>query len=112
MANDLPSCFFPATGEGRAPTGPEDWSSPQEASVAMVASACLSCPKGGWCGSVVVMEDLEELQRAGFLSRSSWRAPEMEGEPHPRPEERVHFISFMKRGLSFPVHRFVRHLLD
>ncbi|KAM0920003.1 hypothetical protein ACQ4PT_007809 [Festuca glaucescens] len=70
-----------------------------------------SRPEGGWCGSIVVMEELEELQRMGCLPCSSWRAPEIEGELHPRLEERVLFISIVKRGLSVPVNRFVWHLL-
>jgi len=51
----------------------------------------------------------------GFLPPKEvahWTVPEREESPQPWPDEVVSFLTFHERGLGYPVHRFLRGLLN
>ena len=63
--------------------------------------------------SSVTEGHIKRLRKAGYLSNDiAHRLPE-EGQliPTPRPHERVVFLPHFLRGLSFPLHPFVRGLM-
>ena len=59
---------------------------------------------------------LEAFVAKGFLPPQEvahWRVPGKEEEfPQPRPDEVVSFLTFHERGLGYPVHWFLRGLLN
>ena len=58
---------------------------------------------------------LEAFTEKGFLSPKEvahWRAPGREDFPQPRPGKVVSFLAFPERGLGYPVHWFLRELLN
>ena len=86
-----------------------------------------SCPhdpqKCDWESCSVSRAHLNELQMQGYLPPAdlvSVRAglTSLNGEalaeifPNPSKEERVCFISFLLRGVGFPIHPFLRGLLE
>ena len=77
------------------------------------AAAATSTKKqsGAWDPSSFRATDLKRLQRDGVVLEGAVRIPGDEAEPVPRADERVCFVSFMQRGLSLPVHPFLRGLL-
>ena len=67
--------------------------------------------KAEWDTSKFRTVDLNKLEREGFVAAGEARVPGNEAVPRPQPEERVCFAAFMQRGLSLPVHAFLRGLL-
>ena len=67
--------------------------------------------RGAWDASTFRSSNLRRLEKDGVLAAGDARIPGNEATPQPRPEERVCFASFMQRGLSLPVHSFLRGLL-
>ena len=64
--------------------------------------------------SSVKEEDITKLQAAGYLAADiTHRLPDA-GQiiPTPKPQERVVFLSHFVRGLGFPLHPFVRRLIE
>ena len=64
--------------------------------------------------STVAERHLTELRKGGLLPplvENKMRLPDGEVIPRPRADERVAFVDFMNRGLSFPVHGFLCGLL-
>ena len=59
---------------------------------------------------------LEAFAKKGFLLLKEvvhWRAPmPREVVPRPRSDEVVSFLAFHERGLGYPVHWFLRGLLN
>lgn len=69
---------------------------------------------GDWRASNVSMRTLTALQKEGQIPSESGsiRKPDKEEEvPRPRGNERVIFADHVSRGLSFPLHPFLRALL-
>ena len=68
---------------------------------------------GRWERSTVKNHDLAELRRLGLLSEDVDRARLAGSEVIPKPGAgwNVTFIPFIFRGLSFPLHAFLRNLL-
>jgi hypothetical protein len=56
--------------------------------------------------SSVTAEALEGLTSDGLLVAGSWRLPEGEFEPAPRPVERILLLTHVERGFSLPPHPF------
>ena len=78
-----------------------------------VSSSEAGVPKkqhGDWAKSAVKDCHLEGLKKDGLVPEGV-RHPGSEVIPRPRPGERVSFVDFAIRGLSFPVHEFFRGLL-
>ena len=64
--------------------------------------------------SSVMEENVMKLREAGYLSNDiAYRLPE-KGQliPTPRPHERMVFLPNFLRGLGFPLHPFVRGLME
>ena len=58
---------------------------------------------------------LEAFIAKGFLPPrevAHWRVPRGEEFPQPRPDEVVSFLTFHERGLGYPMHWFLRGLLN
>ena len=58
---------------------------------------------------------LKSFAVKGFLPPKEvahWRAPVREEFPQPQPHEVVSFLAFHERGLGYPVHWFLRGLLN
>ena len=58
---------------------------------------------------------LKSFVAKGFLPPKEvahWRAPGREEFPQPRPDEVVSFLTFHERELGYPVHWFLRGLLN
>ena len=58
---------------------------------------------------------LESFVEKGFLPPQEvahWRVPGEEESPRPRPDEVVSFLTFHEHGLGYPVHWFLRGLLN
>jgi len=71
-------------------------------------------PPGDWSRSTITEDHLGEFRQKGWLPPSEQvaaRAAGLEVRPEPRAGERVCFAEFLPRGLSFPLHSFVRGLL-
>ena len=68
---------------------------------------------GKWLASTVKEEHITKLRSAGYLSGdiAHWLPDEGQLIPTPRPHETVVFIPHFLRGLSFPLHPFVRGLM-
>ena len=69
---------------------------------------------GDWVKSTVKAQHFEVLREEGLLppaAQLAVRAPGKETVPQPRDGERVCFVDFLHRGMSFPLHDFVRGLL-
>ena len=69
---------------------------------------------GDWSRTSVNETHLEEFRQKGWLPPSEQfaaRAAGLEVRPAPRAGERVCFVEFLPRGISFPLHDFVRGLL-
>jgi hypothetical protein len=68
---------------------------------------------GKWEASTVTDQDIRELKLAGYLPANVFhRAPEKNQViPTPKAGERVVFVPHFIRGLSFPLHPFVRGLM-
>ena len=66
---------------------------------------------GAWDASKFRGADLRRLEKEGFVAAGDVRLPGNEAMPQPRPDERVCFAAYMQRGLSLPVHGFLRGLL-
>ena len=67
-----------------------------------------------WTESAVTERQLELLRNEGQVPSGKTgmaRRPGSEVITRPRPGERVSFVDFVTRGLSFPVHDFFRGLL-
>lgn len=76
-------------------------------------SAIAGVGSGKWFPSLVPEEWLDGLAREGVLplqEHTAWRAPIKEKEPDPHPHEWVLLAPFVERGLSLPLHDFVRGL--
>ena len=61
------------------------------------------------------MSVLEAVVKKGFLPPYEvmhWRVPGREETPQPHPYEVVSFLTFHERGLGYPVHWFLRGLLN
>ena len=87
------------------------------------SSRPLGPQKGDWESCSVSRAHLNKLQTQGYLPPAdlvSVRAglTSLNGEalaenfPNPSKEERVCFISFLLRGVGFPIHPFLRGLLE
>ena len=66
---------------------------------------------GAWDTSKFRFTDLRKLEREGFVAGADVRVPGNEAVPRPRSDERVCFAAYMQRGLSLPMHAFLRGLL-
>src|SRR4051812_19858784 len=90
-------------------------------------AASSRCPhgpvRGDWGSSGVSRLHLERLAEQGYLPDSDLTAAragltsmngQVHAENHPSPREggRVCFVSFLLRGLGFPIHSFFRGLLE
>ena len=80
------------------------------------ASAASSMRKktGDWARSDITVSKVDGYRRDGLLPPSDvlpTRIPGDEVTPQPREHERVCFHDFMVRGLSFPIHDFLRALM-
>ena len=86
-----------------------------------------SCPyvpqKGDWESCSVSRAHLNKLQTQGYIPPADLvcvraRLTSLNGEalaenfPNPSKEERVCFVSFLLRGVGFPIHPFLRGLLE
>jgi hypothetical protein len=67
--------------------------------------------KAEWDTSKFRSLDLTKLEGEGFVAAGEVRVPGSEATPRPLPDERVCFAAFMQRGVSLPVHAFLRGLL-
>ena len=78
---------------------------------------------GDWEECSVPHSHLIELQTQGFLPPAFMapvragiatydRGEQAEGSPNPSPEERICLISHPLRGVGFPIHPFLRGLLE
>lgn len=65
---------------------------------------------GSWTKSKISSAHLDALRRGGLLP-SGWRRPGDEETPQPRAGERVIHLDVIKRGVSLPIHPFLRGLL-
>ena len=65
---------------------------------------------GSWAKSKISLSHIDALRLEGLLP-SGWRRPDDEEIPQPRVGERVVHVDFLRRGVSFPVHPFLRGLL-
>ncbi|KAK1631596.1 hypothetical protein QYE76_005911 [Lolium multiflorum] len=65
----------------------------------------------GWERSKLSAQDKKLLKKLGLLSNEAMRMPGDESSPHPPSGFRVIFVDFLIRGLSVPVHEFLRGLL-
>ena len=75
------------------------------------AGKAAAAARWAWDTSKFRGSDLRRLEKDGVLAAGDVRVPGNEAMPQPRPDERVCFASFMQRGLSLPVHGFLRGLL-
>ena len=88
------------------------------------SSACPPCSKSGdWGECSVPHSHLVKLQTQGFLPSAFMvpvrdgiatydRGEQAEGSPNPSLEERICFIPHLLRGIRFPIHPFLRGLLE
>ena len=127
------SCLFEETGIHRSkPHSPSSSKHPTEgpaknhSSMAgrRNSSARSPCPKpGDWEECSAPHSRLIELQTQGFLPPAfmvSVRAgiatynggEQAKGSPNPSPEERICLISHLLRGVGFPIHPYLRWLLE
>jgi hypothetical protein len=77
------------------------------------ASDAAKKKRGGWTKSSVSKRSLAPLRRDGLLppeDSNKVRIPGNEVVPRPRVGERVMFIDYVNRGLSLPIHPFLRGL--
>ena len=84
------------------------------AASASAAAVDLKKSDGDWMKSTIKAAHLEKFREDGLLppaDQLTVRAPSKEVLPEPRANERVCFAEFLPRGLSFPLHDFVRGLL-
>ena len=68
-----------------------------------------------WRSSTVRESVLKAFAAKGFLPPKEvahWRAPRREEFPQPQPDEVVSFLTFHEHGLGYPVHWFLRGLLN
>ncbi|KAK1648557.1 hypothetical protein QYE76_066362 [Lolium multiflorum] len=69
-------------------------------------------PKMEWERSKISNQDLNLLKRLGFTKeKDALRFPREESYPKPPMEYRVSFVDHLIRGLSPPIHEFLRGLL-
>jgi len=67
---------------------------------------------GAWERSAILDRDLSNLRKDGLIpSSDKVRKPGAEVTPRPEPNERVMFAAYASRGLSLPLHPFLRALL-
>jgi hypothetical protein len=68
---------------------------------------------GKWEVSTVTDKDIRELKDAGYIPANIFHRAAEEGQaiPTPKQGERVVFVPHFIRGLSFPLHPFVRGLM-
>jgi hypothetical protein len=69
---------------------------------------------GGWKKSTMSEQQITALRKEGQLppvGDNKVRCPGDEVTPKPNTGERIMFASFVSRGLSLPIHDFVRGLL-
>ncbi|KAK1681694.1 hypothetical protein QYE76_042542 [Lolium multiflorum] len=77
------------------------------------SSSSMASPSGSWRGSYMREDDIERLVRLRRIPRSViTRAPGVELEPTPEPDERVVFGAHLDRGLGLPASAFFRRFLD
>jgi putative gypsy type transposon len=70
--------------------------------------------KGGWSKSITTKKNLDHFVKLGMLpamETGGIRLPGDEEAPEPQAGERVMLVDFVIRGLSLPVHEFLRGLL-
>ena len=65
----------------------------------------------GWERSKISSQDRRMLRKMGLLKNETMQMPADESIPHPPEGFRVIFTDFLVRGLSVPVHEFLRGLL-
>ena len=68
-----------------------------------------------WRSSTMRESVLKSFVAKGFLPPKEvahWRVPGREESPQPRPDEVVSFLTFHERGLGYPMHWFLRGLLN
>ncbi|KAK1670545.1 hypothetical protein QYE76_058704 [Lolium multiflorum] len=65
----------------------------------------------GWERSKLSAKHKKMLKKMGLLNNEAMRMPGDESSPHPPSGFRVIFVDFLIRGLSLPVHKFLRGLL-
>ena len=66
---------------------------------------------GDWARSLISERDITELKSQGLLHGMEFQMPDDEETPNPPEGWRVMFLAFLFRGLSLPVHEFLRGLL-
>jgi hypothetical protein len=66
----------------------------------------------GWERSKTTAPDHKMLKKLGLFDKESVRFPGDESTPHPPINFRVTFVDFLIRGLSIPLHEFLRGLLS
>ena len=88
----------------------------QTAAASASTATDLKKGEGDWMSSAVKEATLSKLCNDGFLPSADKlcvHAPSAkEVLPEPRENERVLFVEAMYRGLGFPLHDFVRGLLQ
>jgi hypothetical protein len=62
----------------------------------------------GWGRSKMSAQDRKMLKKMGLLKKDDVQFPRDESSPHPPIGFRVTFVDFLIRGLSTPVHEFLR----
>jgi hypothetical protein len=66
----------------------------------------------GWERSKISAQDQKTLKKLGLLKKKeALQMPRDESVPHPPIGFRVTFVDFLIRGLSVPIHEFLRGLL-
>ena len=70
--------------------------------------------QGKWMVSSIKEKNIQKLREAGYLAKEIAHQLLVEGQIVPTPEHhvRVVFLSHFVRGLGFPLHPFVRGLMD
>ena len=64
-----------------------------------------------WERSKISSQETRLLKKLGLFKKEAMRMPGDESSPHPPSGFRVTFVDFLIRGLSAPVHEFLRGLL-
>ncbi|KAK1632773.1 hypothetical protein QYE76_007088 [Lolium multiflorum] len=65
----------------------------------------------GWERSKLSTQDNKMLKKMGLLNKGVMKMPGDESSPHPPIGFRVTFVDFLIRGISVPLHEFLRGLL-
>ena len=68
--------------------------------------------RGIWIPCALNEESLKNMEKEGLLATGDWRSGFKETVPNPHAGERVHFGTYLDRGLSFPPSEFFSEVID